>query len=163
METFGFPITRHPLEPYFHLLKGRVKKAKYIPKYVGKTIRLAGVYITRKVTQTRKRDPMEFLTLEDETDIYECVLFPESFNQYGDLLNWESLFLVRGKVEESFGVHTITIEKLESLSRLMGKDIEEIETGTIAEESKRQPVTSYQSPVSRFCITYCKTNTWVTD
>jgi len=141
LETFGFPITKHPLDPYRRILRSRVKKAKDIQKFVGKTIHLAGVYITRKVTQTRKHDPMEFLTLEDETDIYECVLFPEAFKQYGDLLNWESLFLVRGKVEVSFGVHTITIEKLESLSRVQlsgdrGKvEYVELETGTIAGDS----------------------------
>ncbi len=129
LETFGFPITKHPLDPYRRILRSRVKKAKDIQKFVGKTIHLAGVYITRKVTQTRKHDPMEFLTLEDETAIYECVLFPEVFRKYGDLLNWESLFLVRGKVETSFGVYTITIEKLESLSQKMGKEIEEMDTG----------------------------------
>ncbi len=64
---------------------------------------------------------MEFLTLEDETDIYECVLFPEVFRQYGDLLNWEKLFLVRGKVEEAFGVYSITIEKLSSLPQSVNK------------------------------------------
>ena len=61
---------------------------------------------------------MEFLTLEDETDIYECVLFPKVYQQYGDLLLWENLFLLRGKVEESFGVITVTIEKLGSLSKM---------------------------------------------
>jgi error-prone DNA polymerase len=64
---------------------------------------------------------MEFLTLEDETDIYECVLFPESFRKYGDLLHWEKLFLVRGKVEEAFGVYSITIEKLSSLPQSVNK------------------------------------------
>ncbi len=121
IESFGFPLSCHPLDIYESFLKGRVKKARDIPKYVGKSIRLAGVYITRKVTSTRKHDPMEFLTLEDETDIYECVLFPESYREYGDLLNWEKLFLIRGKVEESFGVYTITIEKLASLPALMRK------------------------------------------
>ena len=64
---------------------------------------------------------MEFLTLEDETDIYECVLFPEAYREFGDLLNWERLFLLRGKVEEAFGVYTITIEKLASLPALIRK------------------------------------------
>jgi DNA polymerase III alpha subunit len=59
-----------------------------------------------------------FLTLEDETDIYECVLFPEAFQKYGDLLLWENLFILRGKVEESFGVISITIEKLGSLPKM---------------------------------------------
>ncbi len=64
---------------------------------------------------------MEFLTLEDETDIYECVLFPEVFRKYGDLLHWEKLFLLRGTVEEAFGVFSITVEKLISLPRNIKK------------------------------------------
>ncbi len=122
IESFGFPLSTHPLKMYNTFLRGKVVKAKDISKYVGRSIRLAGVYITRKVAVTRKHDPMEFLTLEDETDIYECVLFPEVYAEFGDLLNWEKLFLLRGTVEESFGVYTITIEKLASLPALMRKN-----------------------------------------
>lgn len=121
LKSYGFPISSHPLEPYFETINQWVKKAKNIPKYVGKSIYLAGVYITRKEVQTHKRDPMEFLTLEDETDIYECVLFPEVFRKYGDLLHWEKLFLLRGTVEEAFGVFTITVERLVSLPRNIEK------------------------------------------
>ncbi len=119
LESFGFPVSEHPLEPYLSMINGRVRKARNLPKYIGRTIHLAGVYITRKETATvEKKDPMEFLTLEDETDIYECVLFPETFRKYGDLLLWENLFLLRGKVEESFGVVSVTIEKLGSLPKM---------------------------------------------
>ncbi|MEE8437847.1 MAG: DNA polymerase III subunit alpha [Candidatus Neomarinimicrobiota bacterium] len=122
IESFGFPVSEHPLKPYLHLLKGRVRKAGDLSKYVDRTIHLAGVYITRKVTQTiKKREPMEFLTLEDETDIYECVLFPDVFQKYADLLLWENLFILRGRVEVAFGVYTVTIEKLASLSTLAKK------------------------------------------
>jgi DNA polymerase III alpha subunit len=121
MESFGFPVSQHPLQKYLSILDGHAKKAKDIPKYEGKTIDLAGVLITRKLTSTRKQEPMEFVTFEDETDIYECVMFPDSFKEYADLLNWETLFIVRGKVESSFGVFTITIEKLFSLVKLIKK------------------------------------------
>ncbi|MDP6629113.1 MAG: DNA polymerase III subunit alpha [Candidatus Marinimicrobia bacterium] len=119
IESFGFPISSHPLTPYLPIINHRVRKAKNLHRYVGQTIHLAGVYITRKETATVKsREPMEFLTLVDETNIYECVLFPKVYQQYGDLLLWENLFLLRGKVEESFGVITVTIEKLGSLSKM---------------------------------------------
>ena len=117
-ESFGFPVSEHPLTPWLPLFVGKIKKAREIPKYVGQTIQLAGVLITTKVTATRKHEPMEFLTLEDETDIYECVMFPDAFAQYGDLLNWEKLLIIRGKVEVSFGVYTITIEKMGSMQRM---------------------------------------------
>ena len=121
-ESFGFPVSEHPLTPWLPLFVGKIKKARDIPKYVGQTIQLAGVLITTKVTATRKHEPMEFLTLEDETDIYECVMFPDAFAQYGDLLNWEKLLIIRGKVEVSFGVYTITIEKMGSMQR-MGENL----------------------------------------
>ncbi|MFQ6609859.1 MAG: DNA polymerase III subunit alpha [Fidelibacterota bacterium] len=121
INSFGYPISEHPLERYLPYFSGRIRKAKDIPKLVGRTINLAGVYITRKTTSTRKHEAMEFVTFEDETDIFECVLFPKAFRDYGDLLNWEKLFILRGKVEEAFGVYTVTIEKLSSLTGMIRK------------------------------------------
>ncbi|MBO8132216.1 MAG: DNA polymerase III subunit alpha [Candidatus Marinimicrobia bacterium] len=121
IKTFGFPISEHPLEKYLPYLEGKVKKAKDLNKYVGKTINLVGVYITRKMAVTRNDELMEFVTFEDTTDIFECVMFPDVYKEYGDLLNWESLFLIRGRVEKAFGVCTVTIEKLSSLHRVMEK------------------------------------------
>ena len=117
LNTFGFPISTHPVSRYRPMLSRRVRYARDIPRYHGKSIYLIGIYITRKESITRKSKPMEFLTLEDETDIYECILFPETFKKFGDLLYWETLFIIRGIVEESFGVYTINIEKMESLQK----------------------------------------------
>ncbi|MBH11083.1 MAG: DNA polymerase III subunit alpha [Candidatus Marinimicrobia bacterium] len=117
LETFGYPISSHPMSRYRSMLSSRIKYANDIPNYVGHSIYLLGVYITKKQTTTRKSDPMQFLTLEDETNIYECVLFPEIFKKFGDLLNWENLFIIRGTVEKSFGVCSVTIEKLASLQQ----------------------------------------------
>ena len=115
LETFGYPLSVHPVARYRPMLSRRIKYARDIPKFIGQSIYLIGVYITHKETATRKSNPMEFLTLEDETDIYECVLFPEVFHKFGDMLHWETLFIIRGSVEESFGVYSVTIEKMGSL------------------------------------------------
>jgi error-prone DNA polymerase len=121
IESFGFPVSRHPLEKYLPVLGGRVKKAADISLYENQTINLAGVYITRKVTATKKEEPMEFVTFEDETDIYECVMFPKVFTEFADLLHWETLFVLRGQVKKSFGVYTVIIEKLASLQQMAEK------------------------------------------
>ena len=121
LETFGYPLSVHPVARYRPMLSSRIKYARDIPNLVGQSIYLIGVYITRKETATRKSDPMEFLTLEDETDIYECVLFPETFQEFGDLLHWETLFIIKGTVEESFGVYSVTIEKMGSLQQWVRK------------------------------------------
>jgi error-prone DNA polymerase len=135
IDTFGFPISEHPLLNYLPYLGKRIKKAKDIHLYIGKTIALAGIAITRKITATRNRQPMEFVTFEDETDLYECVMFPEAYETFGDLLNWETLFLIQGKVEKAYSVYTVTIEKLISLTQMI-KKIKE--TKTILTESLSQ-------------------------
>jgi len=121
IESFGFPVSEHPLEKYIPILGRHIKKAKDIPLHEGKTINLAGVYITRKITSTKKEEPMEFVTFEDETDIYECVMFPKTFNEFSDLLNWEKLFILRGEVKKSSGIYTVIIEKLASLQQMIEK------------------------------------------
>ena len=64
---------------------------------------------------------MQFLTLEDESDIYECVMFPKEFREFGDLLNWETLLIIRGTIEKSFGVFSVTIEKMASLQQWVAR------------------------------------------
>jgi len=121
LEAFGYPISIHPLEKYRYMLSKRIKYAKEIPHYVGRSIYLIGLYITRKESRTRKSEPMQFLTLEDESDIYECVLFPNEFKEFSDMLNWETLFIIRGAIEESFGVCSVTIEKMGSLQKWISR------------------------------------------
>jgi len=121
IDTFGFPISEHPLLNYLPYLGTYIKKAKDIHLYKGKIIALVGIAITQKITATRNRQPMEFVTFEDETDLYECVMFPEAYETFGDLLNWETLFLIQGKVEETYSVYTVTIEKLISLTQMIKK------------------------------------------
>jgi error-prone DNA polymerase len=116
-ESFGYPVSVHPISIYRPILSRRIIQARDISYHYGKIIYLMGVCITRKESITKKSQPMQFLTLEDETDIYECVLFPDTFKEFGDLLNWEKLFIIRGLVEKSFGVYSITIQKMASIKQ----------------------------------------------
>ena len=121
VESFGYPISWHPLAPFKRLLKDRVKAARDIPACVGRTITLAGVCLTTKTVKTRSGEAMEFLTFEDQTSLFECVLFPARYQQFNDLVRWEKLFLIRGRVEQAWGVCTVTIDKMASLVRTMEK------------------------------------------
>ena len=121
LESFGYPLSIHPIARYRSILSHKIKYAKDIYKYIGNSIYLIGLYITKKQTRTRKSKPMSFLTLEDETDIFECVIFPEVFIEFGDILNWETLFIIRGVVESSFGVCSLRIEKIASLQSWVDK------------------------------------------
>ena len=53
--------------------------------------------------------------------MYECILFPKVYSEFGDIVHWETLFIIYGKVEEAFGVYNINIEKMTSLREWVKK------------------------------------------
>ena len=117
LEVFGYPVSVHPLSKYRPILSNRIKYAKDISRFSGYSIYLIGLHIAHKEILTNANKPMKFLTLEDESDIYECIIFPETFRKYGDVLYWEKLFILKGIIEQSFGIYTVKIEKLASLQQ----------------------------------------------
>jgi DNA polymerase-3 subunit alpha/error-prone DNA polymerase len=58
---------------------------------------------------------MSFLTFEDETALYETVIFPQVYDRYNNLLFEQLPLLVHGKVCEEWGVLSIEIEKVENI------------------------------------------------
>ncbi len=121
LEVFGFPVSEHPLDKYRWYTSGRTIKGEDLSKHVGKVVNMAGINITRKAIRTKHGERMEFLTFEDQTAIYECVLFPDTYEQYNDLVRWEQVFVLRGLVESAYGVCTLTIQKMASIERSIEK------------------------------------------
>ena len=75
-------------------------------------LRFIGWLITGKVVSTKKGEPMEFLSFEDETGIVECALFSKGYTRHCHLLLAGGPFLLAGYLDEDFGVRTFTVEQL---------------------------------------------------
>lgn len=121
-EALGFPVTYHPLSPFAALIN-RLKRvngpplipAREIERYGGRRVRLIGWRITAKPVLTKDGDPMEFVSFEDTTAIYETVLFPKVYKQVWDKLSGVRPYLLEGKVQLEFDVPTVNVEKVERL------------------------------------------------
>jgi len=113
MESFGFLISRHPLELYRERLQGvhRVRSVD-LEKYAGQRVQIAGWLITGKVVPTKKKELMEFLTFEDEWGLVETVFFPQAYDRFCHMLSRTRPFLLKGKVEEDFGAVTLTVDEV---------------------------------------------------
>ena len=85
-------------------------------RYVGRFVTMIGWLVTEKMTQTKDGDPMEFITLEDTTALYDATLFPEVYRRVCQVLSSDQAYVLRGRIEEEFGVATLTVEDLECLS-----------------------------------------------
>jgi DNA polymerase-3 subunit alpha/error-prone DNA polymerase len=117
--VLGFLCDRHPLELYRQdLARLGVIKGKELPHHVGRRVRCAGWLLTAKLVPTRKGEPMEFITFEDDTAVIETTFFPKTYRRYCRLLASHRPFLFGGRVEEDFAVVTLTVDSLQPLAPL---------------------------------------------
>ena len=92
-----------------------------LSRHVGEHVLVAGMLTTAKPVHTLKDEPMEFATFDDGAGLIETVLFPQVFHDRGHVLFDQGPFIIRGKVEEEFGVVTLTITHLDRLERVAGR------------------------------------------
>ena len=78
-------------------VKYRVK-AIHIDNCVGQFVKMVGWPVTQKDVWTKDGLTMSFLSLEDETAMYETVIFPQVYDRYNKLLFDQRPLLVYGKV-----------------------------------------------------------------
>jgi DNA polymerase-3 subunit alpha/error-prone DNA polymerase len=76
---------------------------------------MIGWPVTQKDVWTKDGLTMCFLSLEDETDIYETVVFPQVYEHYSKLLFDQKPLLVFGRVINDQGAISVEIERLEIL------------------------------------------------
>ena len=80
-----------------------------LPRFIGRQVRVAAWLITGKVVHTKRGDPMEFLTFEDETGIVETTWFPEAYRKFCHMVDRGRPYLLRGRVEQDWGALTLTV------------------------------------------------------
>ncbi|MFO0778342.1 MAG: DNA polymerase III subunit alpha [Nitrospira sp.] len=117
LTLFGFPLHCHPLELFKEALAGTSRiLAKDLGRYVGKEVTLIGWLLTEKIVSTKKGEPMEFMTLEDQTGMFDATVFPNIYRQYCHLLTTNQAYVVAGLVEEHFSTVTVTVKTIQLLT-----------------------------------------------
>ncbi|MFY9940827.1 MAG: OB-fold nucleic acid binding domain-containing protein, partial [Desulfobacterales bacterium] len=119
--VLGFLCDRHPMTLYAGALAAKgVVKAAALPQHTGREVRVAGILITAKVVHTRRGEPMEFVTFEDETGLVEATFFPAAYRRFCTLLDRSRPLLLEGRVEADFGAHTLTVRQVAPLVATAG-------------------------------------------
>lgn len=112
-EAFGFVVSCHPLRLYQTQLKTvRHISGSDMAAHLGRHVTMIGWLITEKFAETKDGLPMEFATFEDETALYDATIFPEVYRRCCHLLSPDRPYILRGVVEASFGIVTLTVTDL---------------------------------------------------
>jgi DNA polymerase III alpha subunit len=120
--ALGFVTDTHPMRLHAdRLARFTLCRSTDLPRHVGRHVMMAGMLTTAKPVHTREEEPMEFATFDDGDGLIETVLFPRVYRERGHVLFDQGPFTFRGKVEQEFGVITVTITHLDRLERAAGR------------------------------------------
>jgi error-prone DNA polymerase len=123
-EILGVSVHHHPVEFWrdeVEAVRGRrhlgapAILAADLARHRGRRVTLIGYLTTTKRVRTKHAEPMMFLTLEDETALYDVVLFPRAYQRHGGLLGSHGPFVVTGRIEDDPHPSSVTAERLARL------------------------------------------------
>jgi error-prone DNA polymerase len=116
LETLDFLISRHPLTLYREPL-ARLKhvRAANLKEHVGQRVTTVGWWVSGKVVTTKDDEPMEFISFEDTSALYETTFFPQAYARFCHILNRSRPYVLTGLVEEDFGAVTLTVDSVRLL------------------------------------------------
>jgi DNA-directed DNA polymerase III PolC len=87
------------------------------PMAPGKLVRVVGLLSATRSVETKQGEKMGFLTLDDESGPFECVLFPDVYRHERARIDGWGPYEVQGRVEEEFGVFTLNVYRLRRVER----------------------------------------------
>jgi error-prone DNA polymerase len=116
IECLGFLLSRHPLSLFQKsLAKQTYVRACDLHQHIGKNVQTIGWLITYKLSSTKNKELMEFISFEDTTAIYETIFFPPTYARYAYMMNQSKPFLLAGRVEEQYGAIILNVTEVKYL------------------------------------------------
>ncbi len=117
-KVLGFNLVINPLNEYDEYIKKHnlLKPSTIEKEHVGKQIRIVAMVSNIKSIKTKKGDNMAFISIQDEYQKIEGVLFPITYNQYINDLEQNNIYLFMVKVEERNNNFQLVIQKVHKLS-----------------------------------------------
>ena len=112
IELLGFPLCS-PFDLLAEKVSGDIL-TRDLKKYVGKTVRMLGYYVTRKNVTTVQRKLMNFGTwLDREGFFFDTTHFPPQLARYP--FQGKGCYVIIGKIVEDFGFPSMDVTKMVKL------------------------------------------------
>ena len=110
------------------------------------TVRIAGVIISRTVKQTKGKENMAFITVEDASGAIEVVVFPKAYERFADIIVSENVVSITGTVSvREDEPHKILLANAENL--ILDIDYESIESSKPKASKLYLKVDSIKNPL----------------
>lgn len=122
LEYLEASVSAHPLEI---LVPGELARASVnsteLEGHLGETVSLVGWVIAQRRATTKKREYMQFLTLEDPFGTFEATIFPRDYQRLGASVRASRILRVTGQVSDragSIGIIASDLQPIEAVALL---------------------------------------------
>lgn len=113
-ELIGLYVSDHPLSPIMGELtravthfSGQLSEAAHEEK-----VRVAGLIVRVRHHQSKAGKPMGFVTIEDLQGTIELVVFPRTWAEYGETIDYDRIILVDGKVDAQGAEPKVLVDRI---------------------------------------------------
>ena len=113
LNVFNLYLSNHPVTKYKKNYDNIVD-ASNIKDYFDKKLNLVVLIDRIKVINTKNGKKMAFITVSDEYDTIDVIVFPNEINLINDLKN-NDIVLLRGKVEKRMSKYQVLLENITKL------------------------------------------------
>jgi DNA polymerase-3 subunit alpha len=113
-ELIGVYISDHPLSPVMDAISQNVTHyaGDLAEAQAQQIVRVAGLITRIRPHTTKKGDPMAFVTLEDLQGNIDLVIFPRTWKQVEEFVQWDAIVMVDGKVDTYGAEPKILVDKI---------------------------------------------------
>ena len=113
-ELLGLYVSDHPISPYLPVLRSKVT---HFSGQLGETktkdhVVVAGLVSRFRTHTTKSGKAMAFATLEDIQGFIELVIFPRTYEQFGQLLTMDAVLVADGKIDAENGDPKVLVDSL---------------------------------------------------
>ena len=110
LATLGMLLSCHPLQLHREAIaRLRPVRAERMGEWSGRYVTMTGWWVTGKPVQDKEGRPMEFVTFEDTTGLFDATFFPQAYARFCQKLTRHRPYLLKGRIEEDFGVATLNV------------------------------------------------------
>ena len=113
-ELIGLYVSDHPLRPIMNELTQAVSHFSGQLSEAGdkEQVRVAGLIVRIRNHQSKAGKPMGFVTLEDLQGTIELVVFPRTWAQYAEIIRYDTIVLVDGKVDSAGAEPKVLVDSI---------------------------------------------------
>ncbi|MBN1441129.1 MAG: DNA polymerase III subunit alpha [Planctomycetes bacterium] len=113
LRTLEMTLSGHPVAPLREDLRriGAIRCAEALDR-IGQPVRVAGILAAVRRVRTSHGQFMQFVTIEDETDLLEATLFPRVYERHARILRGLGPYVFEGTIEEDHRAVSLRVERV---------------------------------------------------